>query len=356
MRASKPLAINRREAMGTLAGAAAALGLGGVGASLGWAPLARAATPPGNYPAPRSSSYLKEPKTAAEILPQARALVRNKSAFGGSSPGVALGMLNSGDEILAVTDTTADDLTVEAMGRALEERGHCHFIPDYQLAGVSRSDAELLRQKTEIRSADYGYMEAKYYWIERVWADPEAAYDTPGYWHLWEVALGTEPKYFRNPKDMYGGGTAGIYCLTYERYRSGVFHWGLGNELASDPGANTAKKWDQFCADHKLPSGHDFHVQNYFTTYRARLRGSRKWINLVDRGHLTALDDPEVRALAKQYGDPDEVLAEAWVPDVPGINAPGSYAEYSRNPWPYADAQMKKILNGTYPYYYSPKG
>lgn len=587
MSGSKPLAINRREALGTLAGVAAL----GVGTGLGWNPRARAATPPGNYPAPRWSSYLKEPKAAAELLPQARALAHNKSAFGGSSPGVALGMLNSGDEILAVTDTTADALTVEAMGRALEERGiHCHFIPDYQLAGVSRDDAELLRQKTEIRSANDGYMEAKYYWIERVWADPEAAkaylrkvnpalldklypaqdaitpalyqqwrkleveglgaiirayldknpsikgvywgkpgggfyqrslaplqkkflgrcsfttrweilsqvssfpadlwalieqktlapiaaidrvhitdpegtdigwdvsaemarrwaegaywrghllmypdsatgqygikfsdypnrypdwiprsptaraegvvagangsggfwphmaihfkngyitqvqggghygevireflrypginttvypnYDTPGYWHLWEVALGTEPKYFRNPVDMYGGGTAGIYCLTYERYRSGVFHWGLGNELASDPGAGTAAKWDKFCADHKLPSGHDFHVQNYFTTYRARLRGSGTWINLVDKGHLTALDDPEVRALAKKYGNPDEVLAEAWIPDVPGINAPGSYADYARNPWPYADAQMKKILNGTYPYYY----
>jgi len=581
--------MDRRTALGTLAGAAVALG---AGSRLAWPAATAAAAPRLGYPAPRWAAYLKEPKTVADILPHARALVRNKATFGGNSPGIGLGMLNRGDEILAITDTTADQITVEAVRQAMEERGiRAHFIANYTLAGVSRQEAELLREKTEIRSANEGFMEAKYYWIERVWNDPEVAkqylkkrnpallaalyperdaitadeytqwkrlsnsqlgasvrdylaqypnikgvywgkpggafyqramapyeskfygrcsftnrwevisqvssfpadvwsmierktlapigqieqvhvtdpegtdlgwevtpemaarwaqgaywrghlmmypdsatgqygfkfdgyparyphwiprsptarasgvvagsngsggfwphmavhfekgyiqkvegggnygqvirefldypkintatypyYDTPGYWHLWEVALGTEPKYFRNPKDMYGGGTAGIYCLTYERYRSGVFHWGLGNEMASDPGSLGAPKhWEQFCADHQFPSGHDFHLQNYFVTYRARLRGSKSWVTLVDRGHLTALDDPEVRKLAARYGNPDDVLAEAWIPDIPGINAPGSYAEYSRNPWPYASAQMQKILNGTYPYYF----
>jgi hypothetical protein len=58
------------------------------------------------------------------------------------------------------------------------------------------------------------------------------------------------------------------------------------------------------------------------------------------------LDDQEVRALAAKYGDPDKLLAEDWIPDIPGINAPGSYEEYARDPWKYADAQMKKILSG----------
>lgn len=581
--------MDRRAAVGTIAGAAAALGSRWL-----WAAPAAGAPVASGYPAPRWSSYLKEPATVAEILPHARLLVRNKSAFGGNSPGIGLGMLNRGDQILAVTDTTADDLTVRAVQQALEERGvRVTFLADYELAGVSRSDAELIRQKTEIRNANLGYMEAKYYWIERVWPNPEWAkgylkqrnpalldalypaqdaitpgeyqqwkklsnrqlgatiaaylsrhpeirgvywgkpggafyqrnmapyekkfygrcsftnrwevishvssfpaevwalierkalapiadiasvhvtdpegtdigwdvpeemakrwaegaywrghilmypdsatgqygfrfddyparysdwiprsptaraegvvagtngsggfwphmkvqfkggaitdiqgggkygevirefqnypgirdttypyYDRPGYWNLWEVALGTNPKYFRNPKDMYGGGTAGVYCLTYERYRSGVFHWGLGNEIASDPGSSGApKQWDKFCADHKLPSGHDFHLQNYFVTYRAKTRQG-KWVTIVDKGHLTALDDPEVRALAKKYGDPDEVLAEAWVPDVPGINAPGSYAEYAQDPWPYANRQMQRILHGSYPYTYPKK-
>ena len=38
---------------------------------------------------------------------------------------------------------------------------------------------------------------------------------------------------------------------------------------------------------------------------------------------MKSLDDPEVRALASRYGDPDYLLAEDWIPEVPGINAPG---------------------------------
>jgi hypothetical protein len=35
---------------------------------------------------------------------------------------------------------------------------------------------------------------------------------------------------------------------------------------------------------------------------------------IVDRGRLTALDDPQVRAVAKRFGNPDELLKEAWTP------------------------------------------
>jgi len=34
-------------------------------------------------------------------------------------------------------------------------------------------------------------------------------------------------------------------------------------------------------------------------------------VAIVERGRLKALDDPEIRELAKKYGDPDRVLAEA---------------------------------------------
>ena len=34
-------------------------------------------------------------------------------------------------------------------------------------------------------------------------------------------------------------------------------------------------------------------------------------VPIVERGRLTALDDPEIREMAKKYGDPDRVLAEA---------------------------------------------
>ncbi len=178
-------------------------------------------------------------------------------------------------------------------------------------------------------------------------------YNHPGFWHLWELALGTHPKYFRNPSDFYESGNAGIYCLTYERYRTGVFHWGFGNELANEPGSyGPPPRWLEFAAEHNLPNGHNFHMHNYFVTYKVHLRNNDKWVTLVDRGHLTSLDDPGVRALASRYGDPDRILSEDWIPEIPGINAPGRYEDYARNPWTYARAQMEKILAGTYEHYY----
>ena len=45
-----------------------------------------------------------------------------------------------------------------------------------------------------------------------------------------------------------------------------------------------------------------------------------------------ALDDPEVRQLAEKYGDPDDLLREDWIPQIPGITCAGSYEHYARNP------------------------
>ena len=77
-------------------------------------------------------------------------------------------------------------------------------------------------------------------------------------------------------------------------------------------------------------------------------------MTLVDKGHLTVLNDPEVRALASRYGEADTILSEDWIPEVPGINAPGRYEDYAQDPWKYANAQMEKILNGSYEHFYQP--
>ena len=53
---------------------------------------------------------------------------------------------------------------------------------------------------------------------------------------------------------------------------------------------------------------------------------------MIDKGRLAALDDPEVRALAAKYGDPDELLREDFIPGVPGINMEGNYMDYARDP------------------------
>ena len=126
------------------------------------------------YPAPRWPSYLKRPTSVEEIMPHARDLVRNKAGFGGNSPGLGLGLLQPGEEVMIVPDTTAEDFVVQALLKALAERGvQAEIVPNYSLVGVSKADAEQIRLKTEIRSAEEGFMEAKYYWIERVFTHPE---------------------------------------------------------------------------------------------------------------------------------------------------------------------------------------
>jgi hypothetical protein len=63
-------------------------------------------------------------------------------------------------------------------------------------------------------------------------------------------------------------------------------------------------------------------------------------VPVIENGRLSAYDDPDVRDLAAQFGDPDELLRDDWVPQIPGITAPGDYAEYAREPsrWIYAGA------------------
>ena len=74
----------------------------------------------------------------------------------------------------------------------------------------------------------------------------------------------------------------------------------------------------------------------------------------VDYGvlSLTAYRTPELRALASRYGNPDDVLSKDWVPYLPGINTPGKYEEYAKNPWKTFSELMKKVETGTYEYFY----
>ena len=62
---------------------------------------------------------------------------------------------------------------------------------------------------------------------------------------------------------------------------------------------------------------------------------------------MTSLDDPEVRALASRYGDPDYLLAEDWIPEVPGINAPGDYMkDYAAQPRAIRSAGARQSVQG----------
>ena len=178
-------------------------------------------------------------------------------------------------------------------------------------------------------------------------------HNQPGYWYLYEIAFGSHPKAFRHPLPLLATGST-----SPERVRSGVIHWGLGIRLWHDPDAPTeSKKWREFTEEHNIPFDHGWHTHTYFTTYKVRLRNANKWVNLLDKGHMTSLDNAEVRALASRYGDPDYLLTEDWIPEVPGINAPGDYLkDYAPNPGAYALKVMDKAMNGTYDHYFPGAG
>jgi hypothetical protein len=148
----------------------------------------------------------------------------------------------------------------------------------------------------------------------------------PGLFWLWEIAIGTNPKIAR-PTTIHRHSSGG---MEWERRRSGVIHAGFGTRWRGSE--------EVWAGEQRIVYGH-LHVHMLFPTLIVTTpRGEQ--LHLIEQGHLTLLDDPEVRTLASRHGDPDQVLREDWAPDLPGINAPGSYADYAREPaaWIYREA------------------
>jgi len=67
---------------------------------------------------------------------------------------------------------------------------------------------------------------------------------------------------------------------------------------------------------------------------------------------VMAYRSPEVRALASRYGDLNDLMSEDWIAHVPGVNAPGKYADYAKDPWTTFSEVMKKVEAGSYEYFY----
>ncbi len=106
-----------------------------------------------------------------------------------------------------------------------------------------------------------------------------------------------------------------------------------------------------------LPTDHGFHIHSYFSTMTAHLRNTKKTLTLLDKGRLTSLDSPEVKALASRYGKPEEILAESWIPEIPGINVPGDYLkDYAPNPYKYSQGVLDKVAAGTYQFFWPASG
>lgn len=169
-------------------------------------------------------------------------------------------------------------------------------------------------------------------------------YPGPGYFWLYEAGLGTNPKFI-----LWRGDHAG------ERNHSGIIHWAVGTRLHHGPKEPfQPKEWGEFVKKNKLPDDHWMHIHNTLITYKVRVRGTDKWLPLIDKGRLTALDDPMVRALASRYGDPDDLLADEWRDHIPGINVPGNYADYAKKPRETLMEVFDQVENGTYKYFYTP--
>ena len=72
-----------------------------------------------SYPAPRFPSYTKAPKSVEEVMPYARAIARQTTGLQGDG----FGILKDGESVGLVLTSTAEDLVVQAIKRAIEERG-----------------------------------------------------------------------------------------------------------------------------------------------------------------------------------------------------------------------------------------
>ncbi|MGK0297990.1 MAG: hypothetical protein ACI9XC_001608 [Gammaproteobacteria bacterium] len=171
----------------------------------------------------------------------------------------------------------------------------------------------------------------------------------PGFWWLFEAGTGTNPKYFKHPGEMLIGSNLS------ERNAGGVIHWSFGSEVTMGPEEGKAKsqlspKSVAFGKEYNLPIGHAMHNHNLMPTYQIRLRDSENWQTLIEHGQILASNDPEVRALASRYGNPDEILRRDWIPELPGITVPGNYNDYASDPGTYWTDWANSIFEGTNPY------
>lgn len=147
----------------------------------------------------------------------------------------------------------------------------------------------------------------------------------PGFFWYFEGAIGTLPCAFRSPRE-------GLFqCFgnfLRDRWRAGYIHNGFGSS------AYLPSVGQRESIQARIPWIH-IHIHSMFATLEGTTSKGESVI-IIDKGHLKALDDPEVRTLASKYDNPDKLLKEIWFPAVPGINAPGDYMkDYAQSPIPW---------------------
>lgn len=122
----------------------------------------------------------------------------------------------------------------------------------------------------------------------------------PGKGINWVNSLGihTNPKAMRSALWDKFSGSGRMHAWAFGHLRSGTFHISIGQGLVS--------------REYNIVR----HIDQYFPTLIADGK------TIIDRGHMIALDAPEVRKVAEKFGDPDKLLAEDWIPAISGVNAP----------------------------------
>ena len=162
--------------------------------------------------------------------------------------------------------------------------------------------------------------------------------------------MGTNPKYFKHPAEVLEG------INLSERNVAG--HRPLGVRRGSrDAGPDKAGDWDAgdrrfLRAARACPKGHSMHNHNLLPTFQVRIRDLDQWVTIdrarrADRagGRLCACARVPLRQSERQ------ILRRDYISALPGINAPGSYDEYARNPGAYWAKWAQSIEAGTYEYF-----
>ena len=120
------------------------------------------------------------------------------------------------------------------------------------------------------------------------------AHKTPGINILEELMYATHPKAFRVGKTyMYSGTEADHSWFTGSR-RAGTLHMAFGGGVGKE-----YKHRD---------------VEIFFPTLNINKT------TIIEKGRLTILDDPKIRKEVEKYGDPDELLTEDWIPEIPPVD------------------------------------
>ncbi len=174
---------------------------------------------------------------------------------------------------------------------------------------------------------------------------PKAA--GPGYWFLRQDGFATNPKFVRSMPGLIDGQP--WMANLSERNRAGVQH------LAFSYDSNDPEDLAYAEAKGIPPLGkgiHTSHMHVYFPTVQWKLRDTGEWITVGEKGYVKMFDDPEVRALASRYGDPELIFRYEWNPSIPGINVPGNYEkDFAPDPWGWLMTEWERIQEGTYQYF-----